>query len=200
MNRIPQLNPALAVGKTKTLFDSARSQLGGVPNLVRVLANAPVALEGFLSLSAALAQGVLSPKVRAEIALAVAEINDSAYCQSANVFAANALGLTESDIKAARNITSGDAHTAAILDLARNLLVERGRLSENEFSLVRSAKLTDAEIIETAVNVVLNILTNYVNNLARTLVDFPPVASMADEITLITQVKRSGGNAGHHEG
>ena len=195
MNRIAQLDPAVAVAKSKELFDLAQSKLGGVPNLIRVLANSPAALEGFLSLNAALAQGVLSAKVRAQIALAVAEINDCAYCQSANAYSANALGLTKSDINDARKITARDERTAAILDLARNIIVERGRLSESEFSQIRNAKLTDAEIIETAVNVVLNILTNYVNNLARTLVDFPAVASMADEFTVGDQLKVFGESA-----
>ncbi len=189
MNRIAQLDPADAVGKAKELFDLAQIKLGCVPNLLRVLANAPVALDGFLSLNAALAQGVLGEKIRAQIALAVAEINDCAYCQSANAFAASALGLTEADIKDARNITAQDERTAAILNLARHIIVERGRLSESEFALVRSAKLTDAEIMETAANVALNTLTNYVNNLARTLVDFPVVASMADDLTVVHQLK-----------
>ena len=195
MNRIAQLDPASAVAKSKELFDLAQSKLGGVPNLIRVLANSPVSLEGFLSLNAAQAQGVLSAKVRAQIALAVAEINDCAYCQSANAYSANALGLTKSDINDARKITARDERTAAILDLARNIIVERGRLSESEFSQIRNAKLTDAEIIETAVNVVLNILTNYVNNLARTLVDFPAVASMADEFAVGDQLKVFGESA-----
>ena len=54
--------------------------------------------------------------------------------------------------------------------------------SESGFRPVRSAQLTDAEIIETAVYVGSNILTNCVNLLARTVADFPLVASIAGEI------------------
>ena len=36
--------------------------------------------------------------------------------------------------------------------------------------------LTDGEIVETVVNVALNILTPYLNHVTRTVVDFPEVA------------------------
>ena len=45
MNRITQLDPAQATGKAKQLLDAVQSKLGIVPNLTRVLANAPAALE-----------------------------------------------------------------------------------------------------------------------------------------------------------
>ena len=55
MNRIQQIDPAGATGKTKQLLDAVQSKLGIVPNLTRVLANAPAALEGYLNFSGALA-------------------------------------------------------------------------------------------------------------------------------------------------
>jgi alkylhydroperoxidase family enzyme len=54
-------------------------------------------------------------------------------------------------------------------------VVQRGELSETEFAAAREAKLTDAEIVETVANVALNILTNYLNHVAQTVVDFPEV-------------------------
>ena len=54
-------------------------------------------------------------------------------------------------------------------------VVQRGELSDAEFQAARTANLTDAEIVETVANVALNILTNYVNHVAQTVVDFPEV-------------------------
>jgi hypothetical protein len=68
MNRIAQLDPAQATGKTKQLFDNVHAKLGVVPNLFRVLGNAPAALEGYLTLSGALAGGSLNASVREQIA------------------------------------------------------------------------------------------------------------------------------------
>src|SRR5664279_2535953 len=86
VNRITQLDPALAVGKTKQLFDAVQGKLGLVPNLVRVLGTAPAALDGYLALSGALAGGTLSAKLREQIALTVAETNLCGYCLSAHTF------------------------------------------------------------------------------------------------------------------
>lgn len=175
MNRIAPLNPAEATGKAKQLFDAVQAKVGAVPNLYRVFAHSPAAFEGVLGFGQALAGGVLDAKVREQIALAVAEINDCDYCRSAHTFIAGKLGLTERQIGDARLATAGDARVAAILSLARSLVVQRGELSDAEFQAARTAGLTDAEIIETVANVALNIFTNYTNHVARIVVDFPAV-------------------------
>jgi uncharacterized peroxidase-related enzyme len=175
MNRITQLDPAIANGKTKQLFDGVQAKLGSVPNLFRVFGNSAAALEGYLNFSGALASGVLNAKVREQIALAVAEINDCSYCRSAHTYIGGKVGLTAREIAAARKVVATDNHTAAILTLVRNIVVRRGELSESEFKVARAAGLTDAEIVETVANVALNILTNYVNLVAQTVVDFPEV-------------------------
>jgi uncharacterized peroxidase-related enzyme len=177
MNRITQLDPATATGKTKQLFDGVRSKLGSVPNLFRVLGNSPAALEGYLNFSGALGGGVLDAKVREQIALAVAEINDCTYCRSAHSFIGRKLGLSERDVADARQGLAESAHTRAVLTLARNIVTKRGRLSEGDIGAARAAELSDAEIVETTAHVALNILTNYVNHVAETVVDFPEVKS-----------------------
>ena len=175
MNRIAQLDPQSATGKTQELFNGVQAKLGLVPNLFRVLGNSNAALEGYLNFSGALAGGVLSAKVRAQIALAVAEINDCTYCRSAHTYIGGLVGLSEREITDARKVAATDERTEAILNLARNIVVQRGELSESEFKAARAAKLTDAEIVETVANVALNIFTNYVNHVAQTVVDFPEV-------------------------
>lgn len=176
MNRITQLDPAQATGKTKQLFDGVRAKLGVVPNLFRVFGNSPAALEGYLNISGALAGGVLNAKVREQIALAVAEINDCTYCRSAHTYIGGKVGLNEREMADARKVVASDERTAAILNLARSVVVQRGELSEAEFKAARAAKITDSEIVETTANVALNILTNYVNHVAHTVVDFPEVS------------------------
>ena len=49
MNRIAQLDPVQATGKTKQLFEAVQTKLGVVPNLLRVLGVSPAALEGYLN-------------------------------------------------------------------------------------------------------------------------------------------------------
>jgi uncharacterized peroxidase-related enzyme len=175
MNRITQIDPAQATGKTKQLLDAVQSKLGIVPNLTRVLANSPAALEGYLNFSGALAGGTLSAKVREQIALAVAEGNLCGYCLSAHTFIGGKVGLTAKDIADARQTNAASDKTDAILKLALSILVQRGEISDDALKAARNAGLTDGEIVETTANVALNIFSNYINHVARTVVDFPEV-------------------------
>lgn len=175
MNRITQLDPTQATGKTKQLFDGVQAKLGIVPNLFRVFGNSSAALEGYLNFGGALATGVLNARIREQIALAVAEINYCGYCLSAHTYIGRKAGLNELEIESARKVSATDDRTSAILSLARSIVVQRGEVSESEFAAARQAGLTDAEIVETVANVALNILTNYLNHVAQTVVDFPEV-------------------------
>ena len=66
-NRIQPVDPQHVTGKTRRLLGQVRAKLGFVPNLFRVLANGPVALEGYLNFSAALAGGTLDERIREQI-------------------------------------------------------------------------------------------------------------------------------------
>src|ERR1700688_4677706 len=73
--RIQPVDPQNVTGRTRGLLGQVRRKLGLVPNLFRVLSNAPVALEGYVNFSAALAGGTLGDKIREQLALAVSESN-----------------------------------------------------------------------------------------------------------------------------
>jgi uncharacterized peroxidase-related enzyme len=175
VNRITQLDPTRATGKTKQLFDQVQAKLGAVPNAFRVLGNAPAALEGYLNFDGALAAGSFNGKIREQIALAVAESNLCSYCLSTHTFIASRAGLTEKEIADAARAVAATAKTEAILKLARDVVVQRGEVSNTDLDQARASGLTDGEIVETVANVALNILTNYVNHVAQTVVDFGEV-------------------------
>ncbi|MEI9893007.1 MAG: hypothetical protein WDN28_03605 [Chthoniobacter sp.] len=63
----------------------------------------------------------------------------------------------------------------AALKLARAIALQRGQIADAELQNARSAGLNDAEIVEIIQHVALNTLTNYTNNVARTVLDFPEV-------------------------
>ena len=180
MNRITQLDPAGATGKTRQLLDGVHASLGVVPNLFRVLGNSPAALEGYLNFSRALAGGVLDAQVREQVALAVAEGNACGYCLSAHAFLGARAGLSARDIDDARQSAASSQKATAVLKLALTVLVQRGEVSDSALSAARAHGLTDGEIVETVANVALNIFTNYINHVARTVVDFPEVKPGVD--------------------
>ena len=175
MNHIAQLDPQTATGQTKTLFDGVQGKLGVVPNLFRVMGNAPAALKGYLTFSAALADGQFSPKVREQIALTVAQTNQCAYCLSAHSFIGGKLGLTQQDLAEARQAHATDPRTEAILKLAQRIVTQRGELGAAGLEDARRAGLTDGDIVEAVAHVALNTFSNYINHIAGTVIDFPEV-------------------------
>ena len=163
---------------SKPLFAAVKKQLGVVPNLMKLVGHSPAALEGYLSLNGALAKGKLNVKLRESIALAVAEYNGCDYCLSAHDYLGrNVAKLNDSDIDAARDGHATDARTDAALRFARRVAESRGRVSDTEIAALRNAGFDEASVIEIVVNVALNVLTNYVNNVAQTDIDFPKVSA-----------------------
>ena len=73
MSRIP--TPAAiadAPAKAQPLLEAVNAQLGVVPNMFRLIATRPAALEGYLGMSGALGKGALRTATRERTALAVA--------------------------------------------------------------------------------------------------------------------------------
>lgn len=175
MSRLTALDPDQATGTTKTLLDGVQKALGMTPNLMRTLAQAPAALEGYLSLNGALAKGTLSPQLREQLALTIAEANRCEYCLSAHTLLGKRAKLDASALDAARDGESADPKTQAALQFALAVLTQRGTVTDSDLNAVLAAGYTQGEVAEIVAHVGLNVLTNYFNNVAQTEVDFPRV-------------------------
>jgi uncharacterized peroxidase-related enzyme len=179
MSRITPLERSATTGATRRMLDAVQATLGTTPNLMKTLATAPAALKGYLDFSDALAAGVLDRRFREQIAIAVAETNACGYCLAAHHALGALAGLTPDEMARNREARSGDARREAGLRFAKAVVVDRGQVSDAALTAVRAAGFDDAEIVEIVANVALNILTNYINHVAQTAIDFPPVAATA---------------------
>lgn len=160
----------------RPLLDAVKQQLGSAPNLFRLVANNPVALDGYLALNGALGKGALPLKTRERIAVAMAEYNGCGYCLSAHSYLARNLAkLDDAEIAANRDGSSGDAKAAAAVRFALEVARRRGHVGDDALAAVRAAGYGDAEIIEIVLHVALNTWTNYLNEVAQTDIDFPVV-------------------------
>ena len=176
MSRIPAIDPNTATGDARRLLDAVQSQLGVVPNFVRVLANSPKALEGFLGLYAVAAGFSLDKATQERIALAIAESNACQYCVSAHTAIGRRSGLSNEEMLLNRRGSSGDTKAAAAVALARALNDNLGDITAAEFDAARAGGLPVAEIVETIAVVVLNIYTNLIGKATQVDIDFPKIA------------------------
>ncbi len=161
---------------TLPLLEAVNKQLGVVPNLMKVLGNSPSALEGYLSLNGTLCKGTIGVKTGERIALAIAEVNGCSYCLSAHTYLGkNVAKLDDAEMAANRNGTSSDSKADAAVRFAVSVAQERGHVSDAAVQAVKKAGFSDAEVMEIVLHVALNTLTNYVNEVAQTEIDFPVV-------------------------
>ena len=169
---------AAAPEASRSLLEGVKQQLGVAPNLFRMVANSPAALQGYVGLLGALGKGALPAATHERIALAIAEFNACDYCLSAHTYLGKQVAkLDESEIAANRGGSSNDAKADAAVRFARKVAQLRGHVSDEDVRAVRTAGYTDGEIVEIVQHVALNTWTNYVNSVARTEIDFPVVTA-----------------------
>ncbi len=179
MPRIPTpATVAAAPEKAQPLLDAVNAQLGSVPNMFRLIATSPAALEGYLGMSGALGKGSLPAATRERIALAVAEINGCDYCLSAHSYLGRKLAkLDDAEITANRSGASNDPKADAAVRFAAAVARARGHVGDADFAAVKLAGYSDAQIVEIVQHVALNTWTNYVNEVFKTDIDFPVVTA-----------------------
>lgn len=181
MSRIP--TPATidaAPTASQPLLEAVKKQIGSVPNLFRIVSTSPAALEGYLGLNGALAKGKLPAATRERIALAVAQINGCGYCLSAHTYLSkNVAKLDDVELAANRKGRSNDAKANAAVGFAAKIVQSRGAVAASDVEAVRAAGYSDEQIVEIIAHVALNTLTNYVNEVLATEIDFPVVDARA---------------------
>lgn len=176
MSRIPtpatiQAAPAAA----QPFLTAVKAKFGQVPGMFRLIANSPAALEGYLGLNGGLAKGTLGGATGERIALAIANVNHCEYCNSAHSAMGRMAKLDDAELALNRTGRSNDPKADAAVKFARLVAETRGAVSEDDLQAVKSAGYSDGELVEIVGHVALNTLTNYVNEVFKTDVDFPRV-------------------------
>ncbi|GLQ88274.1 carboxymuconolactone decarboxylase family protein [Dyella flagellata] len=175
MSRFPIPTLDAAPEASKPILDAVHKQLGVVPNLFRLVGTSPTALAAFTSFQGALSKS-LDVKTRERIALAVAQVNGCDYCLSAHSYLAlNLAKLSPEEIALNRRGASKDIKADAAVSFASKVAAQRGHVEETDIAAVRAAGFSDAQIVEIIAMVAENTFTNYLNEVAKTDIDFPVV-------------------------
>jgi uncharacterized peroxidase-related enzyme len=176
MSRIsPPEGIEAAPAASQPLLKTVQDRLGRVPNLFRMLAGSPAALQGYLGLAGALSTARISAATRERIALAVAEINGCDYCLSAHTCLGRQAGLDNAEMTANRSGASNGIREDAAVRLAAKIAKLRGHVTDEDVQAFRAEGYSDAELLEVILLVALNTLANYVNEVTGTEIDFPAI-------------------------
>ena len=173
MQRINSVNPQVAQGRSKELLDTVQQAFGMIPNTAKVMANSPAVLESFLAFSTAMGGAKIGNKLHNQLTLTTSETNSCNYCTSILSAVAPSAGLSAADVLAGRTGNTEDRRTKAALAFANDVLENRGKVNEHQLVAVKDAGFGDDEIVEIIASVVLGCFTNFLNNVADTVLDIP---------------------------
>lgn len=175
MQTLTSIDLANANAKSQQLLESFQQRRGRIPNMVRVMAHSPAILQAYLDFNHAFEQTRMTPKLRALIAVSLAQLMGCEYVLSIAAALGTREGITVEEFEAARKGESQDPKIAAALGFARHVIQQQGKASAEETNRLRKAGYDEEEIVEIIGAIVLMVFRNYFNLIVQTEVDYPPV-------------------------
>ena len=169
MTRLPLRSIDDAPEEAKERLQRAEKNNGFLPNLVRLLANAPVALETYQTGSGINATSGLTLAEREAVQITAAATHGCGFCVAGHTaIAYKQAGLTDNVVEALRaNQSVPDARLNAVAVFTRAVIRSRGNVDDKELEAFRAAGFTDANALEVVLGVSLATLCNFANNLGR---------------------------------
>jgi uncharacterized peroxidase-related enzyme len=178
MSRLHTPDVDTATGATAEIFAQIKKVAGRVPNAYAAIgAHDPAALRAVLQADSVLTAGPLSRKDLETIRLVVSEAAGCGYCVAAHSQLAKMAGLAPEVVKQIRaGQLTGDTRRDALADFVRKLVRTSGTISDAEFSAIKAAGYTDAELVDISLAIAVIMFTNVFNRINDTVLDFPVAA------------------------
>ena len=150
MSRVPVLTLENAPEAALPFLQTALNNSGYIPNLLGVLANAPAALETYLTVSGLNAKASLGLPEREVVQLVAATTHGCDFCVAGHTAVArNKARLPEPVIEALRARGElPDARYEALADFTRAVIASRGAVTDEQFEAFRAAGFDQAQALE----------------------------------------------------
>ncbi|AQH02730.1 alkylhydroperoxidase [Burkholderia sp. KK1] len=169
MSRLPLNTIETAPEASRPFLQKALAANGFLPNLVASLANAPVALETYLTVAEINARSGLTLAEREVVQITAAAVHGCGFCVAGHT----AVALKKAQLPAAlveqvrAQGALSDARLDAVAVFTRAVIASRGAVSDDALATFRRAGFSDANALEVVLGVSLATLCNFANNLAR---------------------------------
>ena len=172
MTTFPVHSSETAPQASQPILAGAQKKFGFVPNLIRVLAEAPAAAEAYTTIMDIFERSSLSDAEKQTILLSASFVNECDYCMAAHTMVAGMKSVPPEIVEALRTgATLPDAKLDALAVLTRSVVETRGWPTEAAKEAFFSAGYGTREYLEVIVGVTVKTLSNYVNHAADTPLD-----------------------------
>ncbi|CAI8914417.1 Carboxymuconolactone decarboxylase family protein [Pseudomonas donghuensis] len=170
MSRVTVHTLQSAPEAARPYLENAQKASGFIPNLLGVLANAPAALETYVTVSALNGNAELSLAEREVVQLVAATHHGCDFCVAGHTAVAlNKAKLPQEVVDALRAKSElPQEKLEALAAFTREVIATRGNVSEAGYGALREAGYSEGNALEVILGVSLATLCNFANVFAQT--------------------------------
>jgi len=142
---------------------------GFVPNLHRVLAESPAALEAYATLWGIAEKTGFTPQERNVVYLAIIYENECTYCMAGHTNLSRMAKVAPEVIAAVREGRPiADSKLQALREFAAKVTRQRGMVGEADVSAFKAAGYDNRAVLDVLVLAATKLVSNYANHMAQT--------------------------------
>jgi AhpD family alkylhydroperoxidase len=172
MNAFTRHTPETAPEESRAAMSRLQQSAGLVPNLAATMAEAPVLIDGFVTLREIWQRATLDAKQREILGLSNAVANGCSWCVAFHSFVALKLGVDEPTIQAVREGKApGDPGARALYAFTNALVARRGAVTRHELDAFMSGGFTHRQALEVVAGLALSLMANYAGNFVEPQLD-----------------------------
>jgi uncharacterized peroxidase-related enzyme len=154
------------------ILNDGQKAWGFVPNLHRVLAESPAALEAYVTLWGIAEKTGFSPVERNVAYLSIIYENECVYCMAGHTNLSRMAKVSDQTIAAVREGRPiPDAKLEALRRFAALVTRKRGAVSQADVEAFKAAGYDNQAILDLLVLAAAKLISNYTNHLAQTPLD-----------------------------
>jgi len=170
MSRLTVQSIESAPQASRPYLEQAKAKNGFISNLLGVLANAPTAIETYMTVSEINSRGSFTLAEREVVQITAAATHRCSFCVAGHTAIAYKQGqLPEDLVEGVRQQdTLPDAKLEALADFTRAIIRDKGAVSNDELAAFKAAGYGEQQVIEVILGVALATLCNFSNVLAET--------------------------------
>ena len=169
---LPLLDSKTAPETVRPTLATVEKKYGFLPNLFRVFAHAPIAVDSYLALSDSFQRSSLSPAERNIVLLAISRENGCEYCVAVHSTVADMQKDPPHHTDAIRNgVPIDDRKLEALRQLTQAVVRGRGHLEAGQIQAFLDAGYQAHHVLEILVGVAMKTLSNYTDHLAEPPLD-----------------------------
>ncbi|MFG1243441.1 carboxymuconolactone decarboxylase family protein [Xanthobacter sp. V7C-4] len=171
-NGFELLDIATAPAESAEMLEGVKKAWGFLPNLFRILATSPAAVEAYATLWGIAEKTSFTPQERNIAYLAIIYENECTYCMAGHTNLSKMAKVADADIYAIREGRRlDDAKLEALRGFAAKVTRSRGVVSQADVAAFKAAGYTNQSVLDILVLAATKLISNYTNHLADTPVD-----------------------------